>query len=127
MEKSIPFKNTDEYIALQVPEVREKLEEIRQIIRDAAPKAEEVISYGMPAFKYLGMLVYFAANKKHIGFYPTGSPIVAFKNELSNYTWSKGAVQFPLDKAIPVDLVTKMVKFKVKENTEKNKNKVKKG
>lgn len=123
MKDSIPFKNIDEYIALQPLEVREKLEELRVIILKAAPEAEETISYKMPAFKYHGMLVYFAANKNHIGFYPTSTPIIEFEKELNGYVWSKGAIQFPLNQEIPEKLVTKMVQFKVKENLAKGKKK----
>jgi len=85
-------------------------------MREAAPEAVEVISYQMPAFKLNGILVYFAAFKNHIGFYPTSSGIEQFKKELSPYKWSKGAVQFPLDKPIPFALVKKIVIFRVKEN-----------
>jgi uncharacterized protein YdhG (YjbR/CyaY superfamily) len=89
---------------------------MRQTIKEAAPDAEEVISYKMPAFKYHGMLVYFAAYKKHIGFYalPTGHS--EFKEELSVYKQGKGSVQFPLSQPLPLDLITKMVKFRVLEN-----------
>jgi uncharacterized protein YdhG (YjbR/CyaY superfamily) len=117
--KKYSVKNVDEYIALQPTEVREKLEKLRQAIKKAAPKAEEVISYQMPAYKFHGMLVYFAAYKNHIGFYPTGSGIIAFKNELSVYEGSKGTVRFPLDKSLPLGLISKIVKFRVKENLEK--------
>lgn len=114
------FKNIDEYISLQDIVVKEKLQILRKAILDVVPKAEEVISYGMPAFKINGsVIVYFAAYKNHIGFYPTGTGIEAFKDELSNYKWSKGAVQFALDKALPLSLIKKMVKFKFKESEEK--------
>lgn len=114
------FKNIDEYISLQDIVVKEKLQILRKAILDVVPKAEEVISYGMPAFKINGsVIVYFAAYKNHIGFYPTGTGIEAFKDELSNYKWSKGAVQFALDKALPLSLIKKMVKFKCKESEEK--------
>ncbi|MBI3125914.1 MAG: DUF1801 domain-containing protein [Ignavibacteriales bacterium] len=97
------------------------LESLRQTIRKAAPKAEEVVSYQMPAFKQNSVLVYFAAFKNHIGFYPTSSGIAAFKEEISKYKNSKGAVQFPLDKKLPLGLVTKIVKFRVKEDLAKRK------
>lgn len=114
------FKNIDEYISLQDIVVKEKLQILRKTILDVVPKAEEVISYGMPAFKINGsVIVYFAAHKSHIGFYPTGTGIEAFKDELSNYKWSKGAVQFALDKTLPLTLIKKMVKFKFKESEEK--------
>jgi uncharacterized protein YdhG (YjbR/CyaY superfamily) len=99
--------------------VRERLFEIRAIILKAAPGAEEVISYKMPAYKQNGMLVYFAGYKHHIGFYPTASPIAHFAEDLSKYQSSKGAVQFPLDKAMPKQLITRMVKFKLEENQRK--------
>ena len=109
----------DKYIAGFTKEKQKLLKQLRYTIRKAAPKAQETISYGMPAFKQDGMLVYFAAWKDHIGFYPTSSGIKAFKNDLSAFKVSKGTVQFPLDKPIPTGLVTKIVKFRVKENLEK--------
>jgi uncharacterized protein YdhG (YjbR/CyaY superfamily) len=117
------FKNIDEYIAKFPEKVRDVLEELRRVIRESAPKAEEAISYGMPAFKLNGKgLVYFAAWKNHVGFYPGGSSgIEAFKKELSPFKTSKGAAQFSLDKPIPFDLVEKIVKFRVKENEAKKK------
>lgn len=117
------FKTVDEYIAKFPKDVRDVLEELRRVIREAAPEAEEAISYGMPAFKLHGRsLVFFAAWKNHVGFYPGGpSAIEAFKKELSPYKHAKGSIQFPLDKPIPFDLVRKMVKFRVKENESKKK------
>jgi len=108
----------DGYIQAQPPHVQPLLEQMRDIIRKAAPKAEEVISYGMPAFKGFRVLVYFAAAKEHMGFYPTGSGIEAFKDEFGNYKWSKGAVQFPLTEPLPVKLISKMVKFRLAEDKE---------
>ncbi|HVD98423.1 MAG TPA: DUF1801 domain-containing protein [Cytophagaceae bacterium] len=113
------YKNIDDYIATFPEDTRALLERMRVIIRKAAPKAEEVISYNMPAFRQYGVLVYFAGYKNHIGFYPTGSGIMAFKEEIANYKNSKGAVQFPLDKPLPVGLITKMVKYRVQEDKEK--------
>lgn len=111
--------NTDEYI-LQFPaEVQAKLQELRSIIKQAAPEAEEMISYAMPAYKLKGILVYFAGHKNHIGFYPASSGISNFEKELSGYTTSKGTVQFPLDKPLPVDLIKRMVTFRVEENLQK--------
>ncbi len=110
------FKTVDEYIATFPRHVQNILEELRQAIRESAPEAEEVISYQMPAFKLDGMLVWFAAFKNHIGFYPKTSAIEAFTEELSDYEVSKGTVRFPLDKPIPFDLVKKIVKYRVKEN-----------
>ncbi|MBK8368904.1 MAG: DUF1801 domain-containing protein [Bacteroidetes bacterium] len=101
------FKDIDSYIAEQAAEVRERLEKIRQVVKTSAPKAEEVISYGMPAFKYHGMLVYFAAFKNHIGFYALPSGNDAFQKELSVYKQGKGSIQFPLDKPIPLTLIKK--------------------
>ena len=94
---------------------------MRQTIREAAPEAIETISYQMPTFKLNGNLVHFAAFKNHIGFYPTPSGIEQFKKELSPYKGSKGAVQFPLDKPAPFDLVKKIVIFRVKENLREKK------
>jgi len=111
--------NTDEYIAGFPIETQEKLKQLREIIRKAAPKAEEIISYGMPAYKYFGVLVYFAGYAKHIGFYPTGSGIENFQKELAAYKTSKGTVQFPLSKKLPVGLISQIVKFRVKQNEEK--------
>jgi uncharacterized protein YdhG (YjbR/CyaY superfamily) len=113
------FKDIDSYISEQAVDVRDRLEQIRQVVKTSAPKAEEVISYGMPAFKYHGILVYFAAFKNHIGFYALPSGNDAFQKELSAYKQGKGSIQFPLDKPIPLTLIKKIVKFRVKENIEK--------
>jgi uncharacterized protein YdhG (YjbR/CyaY superfamily) len=110
------FKDFNDYFPQQTPEVQILLEQMRQTIKKAAPKAEEVISYNMPAFKYHGILVYFAAYKNHIGFYATPTGHSEFKEELSIYKQGKGSVQFPLTKPLPLDLITKIVKFRVKEN-----------
>ncbi len=110
----------DEYISAFPKEVQTTLEKIRRVIRESAPKAEEAISYQMPTFKLDGKnLVYFAAWKNHIGFYPTPSGTEAFKKELSLYKGAKGSVQFPMDKPIPYDLVKRIVKYRAKENLEK--------
>jgi len=114
-DKTTP-KNIDEYIAGFPKEVQEILEKIRLTIRNAAPEAEERISYQIPTFTFKGNLVHFAAFKKHIGLYPTPSGIEKFKNELSAYEGAKGSVQFPLDKPIPYELISEIVKFRVKEN-----------
>ena len=106
----------DQYIAAFPPDVQQRLQRMRAMIRKAAPDAVEVISYRMPAFKLHGNLVYFAGCKEHIGFYPTPSPIVAFRQELAGYKCSKGAVQFPLDKPLPAALIRKIVKFRVAED-----------
>lgn len=109
----------DEFIIKFPVSVQLKLNEIRKAIKQAAPEAEETINYGIPTFKLNGNLVHFAAGKNHIGFYPAPSGIEKFKDELSGYKTSKGAVQFPLDKPLPIDLIKKIVKFRVKENIEK--------
>lgn len=106
----------DEYIAGFPADIQELLEKVRATIHKAAPDATEAISYQMPTFKQNGNLVHFAAFKSHIGFYPVPSGIEAFKQELSKYPQGKGSVQFPLDKPIPYALITKIVKFRVKEN-----------
>ena len=115
------FKTMDEYINAFPEDIQIILEKMRQTIRKAAPEAIEVISYQMPCFKFNGNLVWFAAFKNHIGFYPTPSGIESFRKELSPYKTSKGTVQFPLDKPIPYDLVEKIVLFRVKENLVKKK------
>ena len=119
----LKFKTTDEYIAAFPKDVQSVLQELRQVIRASAPEAEEAISYGMPAFKLNGKnLVFFAAWKNHVGFYPGGSSAIeAFKKELAQFKQAKGTIQFPLDTPIPFDLVKKIVKFRVKENESKKK------
>jgi uncharacterized protein YdhG (YjbR/CyaY superfamily) len=111
--------DVDGYIASFPPAVRTLLEKIRSTISRAAPEAEQTISYQIPTFKLHGNLVHFAAFKQHIGFYPGASGIAQFKDELSVYKSAKGSVQFPLDKPLPVGLITRMVKFRVKENLDK--------
>jgi uncharacterized protein YdhG (YjbR/CyaY superfamily) len=115
------YKAIDDYIATFPKNIQSILEEMRQAIRDSAPEAEEAISYQMPTFKLNSNLVYFAAFKNHIGFYPTSSPIEAFKEDLSDYEVSKGTVRFPLNKPIPLDIVKKMVRYRAKENLDKRK------
>jgi uncharacterized protein YdhG (YjbR/CyaY superfamily) len=113
-------KNIDEYIAGFPNDVQEILERIRMTIRKAAPDAEETISYQMPTFTLKGnYLVYFAAFKKHIGFYPAPLGNAEFKEDLSVYETGKGTVKFPLDKPIPFDLISKIVMFRAKENLAK--------
>jgi len=114
-EKSHPT-TIDEYIAQFPEDVQRILAKVREVIRGSAPQAIEKISYQMPAFYLSGMLVWFAGYKHHIGFYPKGSGIEAFKEELSGYKWAKGSVQFPLDEPIPYELIRKIVKFRVAEN-----------
>lgn len=116
-------RNIDEYIAEFPSEIQELLRIMRITIHKAAPNAEEDIRYQMPTFRLNGNLVHFAANKNHIGFYPAPSAIVAFAEELKAFKTSKGAIQFPIDKPLPIDTITKIVKFRVIENTEKSKKK----
>ena len=115
------YKTIDEYIAASPEEIQVALQKLRRVIQAAAPEAQEVISYSMPAFKQNGILVYFAAFKNHIGFFPTSSGVSAFKKELAAYETSKGTVRFPLDKPIPYELVARIVKFRVQENINKKK------
>jgi uncharacterized protein YdhG (YjbR/CyaY superfamily) len=117
------LKTITEYIAEFPLNVRELLEELRQVIRESAPEAEEAISWGMPTFRLNGNLVHFAAYQNHIGFYPGSSAVDAFSKEVSQFKHSKGTVQFPIDKSIPFDLVRKIVRFRVKENIESGKKK----
>jgi uncharacterized protein YdhG (YjbR/CyaY superfamily)/L-ascorbate metabolism protein UlaG (beta-lactamase superfamily) len=109
----------DEYIAQFPAEIRERLVRLRKVIREAAPAATEKISYQMPTFFLNGNLVHFAAFKKHIGFFPSPSAVVAFEEALKEYPCSKGTIQFPYSKPLPYDLVTQIVKFRVAENTGK--------
>lgn len=118
MEQPKP-ENIDQYIANFPATTQKLLQQVRETIHLAVPDAKEVISYGMPAFKQKGILVYFAGYAKHIGFYPTGSGIEAFKDEFVNYKWSKGAVQFPIDQPMPLDLITRITKFKAERDLEK--------
>lgn len=110
------FNSIDEYIAAFPEDIQKILGELRATIKASAPDAGEKISYQMPTFTLKGNLVHFAAYKKHIGFYPTPSGIQAFKHELSVYEGSKGAVRFPIDKPLPLELICKIVKFRVTEN-----------
>jgi uncharacterized protein YdhG (YjbR/CyaY superfamily) len=120
-DPKIQFTNIDEYIQSFPESVQEKLQMIRQTIHKAAPEAKEAISYQMPTFKLNGNLVHFAAFKEHIGFYPIPSGIEAFQEELSKYKTGKGSVQFPLNEPLPLDLVKRIVEFRVKENLSKKK------
>ena len=118
--------NIDGYIAGFPEPIRRKLEEMRVIVKKAAPGAEETINYGVPTLVLHGNLVHFGGFKNHIGFYPAPSGIEAFKKELSVYEGAKGSIKFPVDKPLPANLITKIVKFRVKENLEKAKQKSKK-
>jgi uncharacterized protein YdhG (YjbR/CyaY superfamily) len=113
------FHSIDEYIATFPEDKQALLETVRATIKDAAPEAVELISYQMPAFAQKGVLVYFAALKNHIGFYPTGSGIAAFKNEISGYEHSKGAVKFPITQPLPLELISKIVQVRINENLNK--------
>ena len=114
-------KDIDQYISNYPEEVQERLEKIRKTIQKAAPEAEETINYGVPTFTLHGNLVHFGGSKNHIGFYPTPSAIAAFEKELSAFEGAKGSVKFPHNKPLPLTLVTKIVKFRVKENMAKAK------
>jgi len=116
MENPQPaFNSIDEYIALFPAETRAILTELRAVIKAAAPDAQEKISYQMPTFFQGSNLVHFAAYKNHIGFYPTPSGIDGFKDELSMYVGAKGSVQFPINKPLPFDLISRIVKFRLAE------------
>jgi len=116
-----PNNDVDKYIAGFPPDIQLLLNELRNTIWLAAPDAEEVISYQMPAYKWKGILVYFAGYKSHIGFYPTASGIEEFKTELIPFKWSKGTIQFPIDQPLPTSLITKIVKFRMESNERKSK------
>jgi uncharacterized protein YdhG (YjbR/CyaY superfamily) len=119
--KNTGYTNIDEYIAQFPPEIQQKLLQMRATIRAAAPQAKEKISYGMPAFDENGVLVYFAAFKNHLSFFPTGSVRSAFGEELAKYPGGKGTVQLPLTDPLPLDLITRIVKYRQAENNAKAK------
>ena len=119
------FKSTDDYISVFPQNTQKLLQHLRNIIKKAAPQAAEVISYNMPAYKLNGILVYFAGYENHIGFYPTASGIEAFKKRFSDYKFSKGAVQFPIDRPLPAALITEIVQFRIAETQQKLKAKEK--
>ena len=119
MQKS-KFTTTDEYISSFPKNVRDQLEELRKTIKRAAPEAAEVISYNMPAFKFHGILLYFAAHTAHIGFYPGNASVISiFNDDLADYETSKGTIKFPMGKAIPANLLEKIVRYRVEENQER--------
>jgi uncharacterized protein YdhG (YjbR/CyaY superfamily) len=125
-ENKITFQSVDEYI-LQFPiEVQEILQNLRKVIKEAAPEAEEKISWQMPTFVLHGNLVHFAAHKNHIGFYPAPSGIDAFEDELSEYRGGKGTLKFPIKNPLPYEVISKIVKLRVSENTRKAEDKLKK-
>jgi len=117
------FKTMDEYINSFPEDVRRILTELRQTIREVAPDAEETINYQIPTFILNGNLVHFAAFENHIGFYPAPSGMEAFKEELSGYKGAKGSVQFPIDQPLPLPLIRRIVKYRVKENLERKQKK----
>lgn len=120
------IKSVDEYISQFSPEVQEKLQTLRKVIKESAPDAEEKMSWQMPTFALYGNLVHFAAHKKHIGFYPGANGIATFKHKLSEYKGSKGAVQFPYEKPFPYELISEIVRFRVAENIKEAESKGKK-
>jgi len=115
-------ENVDAYIAQYEPEIQQRLQLLRKTIRTEAPEAKEIISYGMPAYRLTGNLVYFGVSKNHIGFYPTGAGVSAFENELTGFKHSKGAIQFPHDRDLPLELVKRIVRFRVLQENQKKKN-----
>lgn len=116
-------ENVDQYIADFPADIQQKLKEMRACIKKAAPNAEEGISYGMPAYKQNGVLVYFGGFTKHVSLFPTGKGVAAFVDKLQGYTISKGTIQFPLDSPLPVKLISEIVAFRVEENLQKQKKK----
>ena len=119
----VKFKNIDQYHDSFPGEIKVILDHLRNAIRQVAPQAREIISYNIPTFKMNKNLVHYAAYKEHIGFYPTASPILVFKDKLSEYITSKGAIQFPIDKPLPITLIKEIVRFRVAEDNEKSKTK----
>jgi uncharacterized protein YdhG (YjbR/CyaY superfamily) len=119
MKGQTEYETIDEYIALYPATTRKRLNALRQLIKKLVPDAVEKIAYRMPTFYLNGNLVHFAAYAEHIGFYPTPSGVVRFARELSKYKTSKGAIQFPLDEPMPIELLKKIVQFRVKENRSK--------
>jgi uncharacterized protein YdhG (YjbR/CyaY superfamily) len=121
----VKYQTVDEYIMQFPAEVQDTLQELRVMIKESAPEAEETISYQMPAFALNGTLVYFAAWKKHIGFYPTSSGMNAFKEEVAEYKGTKDSIHFPFTKPLPKELIRKIVEFRAAENKNKGKEKIK--
>jgi uncharacterized protein YdhG (YjbR/CyaY superfamily) len=115
----IKTKEVDIYISTFPKSTQNRLKKIRETILKIAPEPEKPINYKMPAYKYKGVLVFFAGYKNHIGFYPSGTAIIKFKKELAKYKGGKGSIQFPLDQDLPIDLIEKIVKFRYKENQTK--------
>ncbi len=120
MPKRSTAKSIDDYIAEFPQDIQKVLEELRALIKASAPEVTELISYSIPTFDLNGKhLVHFAGYEKHIGFYPTGSGVAAFKQELAPYKRGKGSVQFPLGQPLPTELIRRIVEFRVQENTGK--------
>ncbi len=126
METSLKFKTVYDYLVNLPENIREILQILRNTIKQTVPEAEELISYNMPAFRYYGILVYYAVHNNHIGFYP-GSSVTnsVFKDDLLNYKTSKGTIQFALGKDLPLDLIKKIVLYRMNENIEKTNKKLK--
>ena len=123
--KAKPIITTvDEYILSFPRDVQKKLTQLRNIVKRGAPQAEERISYQMPAFFLKGVLLWYGAHSNHIGFYPRAEGISRFKRELSGFKYAKGSVQFPLNQPLPVELIKRMVKYRVDENLKKSKKKI---
>ncbi len=121
-----PIKDVDEYIRNAPEDIQNRLKELRAVVKDAAPNAEERISYGMPYYYYKGRLVYFNLWKKHIGLYAISLPIRdKYKNELKGYVTAKGTIRFPLDEKLPISLIKKLIKDQVKKNSKTIKKEVK--
>jgi len=127
MTDKTKYGSVDEYLSTMPEKVKDLLEEIRKTIKQIEPGVEEVISYNMPAFKFHGILVYYAAHKEHIGFYP-GSSIVneVFEKDLVKYETSKGTIKFPLDKPLPLGLIKRIIRFRVNDNLNRRVKKTKK-
>ncbi len=126
-ENKDDFTSVDEYIRLYSPEIQEKLQAIRKVIKENVPEeTEEKISWRMPTYALHGNLVHFAAFQKHIGFYPAPEGIEAYQDQLANYKSSKGAVQFPLDQPMPLELIGEIVRYRVAQNKSIAESKVKK-
>jgi uncharacterized protein YdhG (YjbR/CyaY superfamily) len=124
--QNIKFKTVDEYFSSVPNKVRNILVDLRLAIKQVVPGAEELISYNMPAFKFYQILVYYAAHKEHIGFYPgNANVIVIFKDELKDFETSNGTIKFPMDKRLPIKLIKTIVKFRANENLERSKRKTK--
>ncbi|MDF2539161.1 MAG: hypothetical protein K0S76_2182 [Herbinix sp.] len=123
-ENKVTYQTIDEYIASYPQEIQDIMIKLRNVIKEAAPKAQEKISWQMPTFALYGNLVHFAGHKNHLGFYPAPNGIEAFWQELTEYKQSKGAIQFPYNKPIPYELIGRIVKFRVEENIKLNEEKL---